>query len=40
MSLLLAIIASAAVLLALDLLTAPKHQEASSAALKDGRRAV
>ena len=40
MSLLLAIIASAAVLLALDLLTAPKHRETSPAALKDGRRAV
>jgi hypothetical protein len=39
MSLLLAIIASAAVLLALDLLTAPKHRE-SGATLKDGRRAA
>lgn len=39
MSLLLAFIATAAVLLALDLLTAPKHRETSSA-LKDGRRAA
>jgi hypothetical protein len=39
MSLLLAIIASAVALLALDLLTAPKHRE-TSAALKDGRRAA